>query len=94
MKISSIGIDIGKTTFPLIALDEHGRIVIRRKLSVILWKGGPRAMGYGESAAAIPDPDTDKTHNGATAIGNVTISSRSTARRQDTKTTEAAVHLK
>jgi len=31
MKIASIGIDIGKTTFHLIALDEHGGIVIRRK---------------------------------------------------------------
>ena len=33
MKIVSIGIDIGKTTFHLVALDEHGRIVIRRKFS-------------------------------------------------------------
>ena len=33
MKIASIGIDIGKTTFHLIALDEHGGIVIRRKFS-------------------------------------------------------------
>ena len=29
MKIASIGIDIGKTTFHLVALDEHGSIVIR-----------------------------------------------------------------
>ena len=33
MKIASIGIDIGKTTFHLVALDEHGSIVIRRKFS-------------------------------------------------------------
>ena len=33
MKITSIGIDIGKTTFHLVALDEHGSIVIRRKFS-------------------------------------------------------------
>lgn len=33
MKIASIGIDLGKTTFHLIALDEHGSIVIRRKFS-------------------------------------------------------------
>lgn len=33
MKIASIGIDIGKTTFHLVALDEHGSIVIRKKFS-------------------------------------------------------------
>jgi transposase len=33
MKIASIGIDIGKTTFHLAALDEHGSVVIRRKFS-------------------------------------------------------------
>lgn len=31
MKIASIGIDIGKATFHLVALDEHGSIVSRRK---------------------------------------------------------------
>ena len=31
MKMASIGIDIGKTTFHLVALDEHGSTVIRRK---------------------------------------------------------------
>lgn len=33
MNIASVGIDIGKTTFHLVALDEHGSIVIRRKFS-------------------------------------------------------------
>jgi len=33
MKITSIGIDIGKTTFHLVGLDPHGSIVIRRKFS-------------------------------------------------------------
>ena len=33
MHIASIGIDIGKTTFHLVALDPHGSIVIRRKFS-------------------------------------------------------------
>jgi hypothetical protein len=33
MKITSIGIDIGKTTFHLVGLDIHGSIVIRRKFS-------------------------------------------------------------
>jgi len=33
MKIASIGIDIGKTTFHLVALDEHGGVVVRRKFS-------------------------------------------------------------
>jgi hypothetical protein len=33
MKIASIGIDIGKTTFHLVALDEHSSIVIRKKFS-------------------------------------------------------------
>jgi transposase len=33
MHIASIGIDIGKTTFHLVALDEHGSIVVRKKFS-------------------------------------------------------------
>ncbi len=33
MQIVSIGIDLGKTTFHLVALDEHGRILIRKKFS-------------------------------------------------------------
>jgi transposase len=33
MKIASIGIDIGKTTFHLVALDEYGSIVVRKKFS-------------------------------------------------------------
>jgi transposase len=33
MSTASIGIDIGKTTFHLVGLDEHGSIVIRRKFS-------------------------------------------------------------
>ena len=33
MHIASIGIDIGKTTFHLVALNEHGSIVVRRKFS-------------------------------------------------------------
>ena len=33
MHIASIGIDIGKTTFHLVALDEHGSIVLRKKFS-------------------------------------------------------------
>lgn len=33
MDIASIGIDLGKTTFHLVALDEHGKIVIRKKFS-------------------------------------------------------------
>jgi transposase len=33
MQIASIGIDIGKTTFHLVALDKHDSIVIRRKFS-------------------------------------------------------------
>ena len=33
MRISSIGIDLGKTTFHLIALDDHGKVVIRKKFS-------------------------------------------------------------
>jgi transposase len=33
MHIASVGIDIGKTTFHLVALDSHGGIVIRRKFS-------------------------------------------------------------
>lgn len=33
MHIASVGIDLGKTTFHLVALDEHGKIVIRKKFS-------------------------------------------------------------
>ncbi|MFI5113046.1 MAG: IS110 family transposase [Terriglobales bacterium] len=33
MHIASIGIDLGKTTFHLVALDEHGKIVIKKKFS-------------------------------------------------------------
>jgi len=33
MHIASIGIDLGKTTFHLVALDEHSKVVIRRKFS-------------------------------------------------------------
>jgi transposase len=33
MQIASIGIDIGKTTFHLVALNEHGSIVVRKKFS-------------------------------------------------------------
>ncbi len=33
MHIASIGIDIGKTTFHLVALNEHGSIVVRKRFS-------------------------------------------------------------
>ncbi len=33
MNIASIGIDLGKTTFHLIALDDSGKAVIRKKFS-------------------------------------------------------------
>ena len=33
MQIASIGIDLGKTTFHLVALDEHGKAVIKKKFS-------------------------------------------------------------
>jgi transposase len=33
MNIQSIGIDLGKTTFHLVALGERGRVIIRKKLS-------------------------------------------------------------
>ncbi len=33
MHFASIGIDLGKTTFHLVALDEHSKIAIKRKLS-------------------------------------------------------------
>ena len=33
MSIASIGIDIGKLTFHLVALDDHGKVVVRKKLS-------------------------------------------------------------
>jgi len=33
MKIQSIGIDLGKTRFHLVALGERGKIVVRKKRS-------------------------------------------------------------
>jgi transposase len=33
MHITSVGIDLGKTTFHLVALDEHGKVVERKKYS-------------------------------------------------------------
>jgi transposase len=33
MNIASIGIDLGKTTFHLVALDDQGTIIIKKKLS-------------------------------------------------------------
>ncbi len=33
MRIASIGIDLGKTTFHLVALDEHGKAIVRKKFS-------------------------------------------------------------
>jgi hypothetical protein len=30
MYIASVGIDLGKTTFHLVALDDHGKVVVRR----------------------------------------------------------------
>ncbi len=33
MQIASVGIDLGKTTFHLVALDDRGTIVIRKKFS-------------------------------------------------------------
>jgi transposase len=33
MHIASIGIDLGKTTFHLVALDDRGKVVIKKKFS-------------------------------------------------------------
>lgn len=33
MHIASVGIDLGKTIFHLVALDDHGSVVIKRKFS-------------------------------------------------------------
>src|SRR5512143_2122966 len=33
MHIASVGIDLGKTVFHLVALDEHSKVVIRKKFS-------------------------------------------------------------
>src|SRR5208282_1463447 len=33
MNIASVGIDLGKMTFHLVALDDHGKVVIRKKFS-------------------------------------------------------------
>jgi len=33
MHIASIGIDLGKTTFHLVALGEHSKVLVRRKFS-------------------------------------------------------------
>lgn len=33
MNIRSIGIDLGKTTFNVVALGERGKVIVRKKLS-------------------------------------------------------------
>ena len=33
MRVASIGMDLGKTTFHLVAIQEHGKVVIRKKFS-------------------------------------------------------------
>ena len=33
MQITSIGVDLGKTTFHLVGLDERGKIVLKKKFS-------------------------------------------------------------
>jgi len=33
MEIASIGIDLGKTTFHLVALNHQGKVVVRKKFS-------------------------------------------------------------
>ena len=33
MHIASIGVDLGKTTFHLVALAEQGKVVVRKKFS-------------------------------------------------------------
>ena len=33
MKICTIGIDLGKTVFHLISLDEHGKLIAKKKCS-------------------------------------------------------------
>ncbi len=33
MEIASIGIDLGKTTFHLVALNDQGKVVVRKKFS-------------------------------------------------------------
>jgi len=33
MNITSIGIDLGKTTFHLVALDKHGKVIVRKRFS-------------------------------------------------------------
>ena len=35
MHIASIGIDIGKTTFHLVALDVHGAVVVRQRSEIV-----------------------------------------------------------
>jgi hypothetical protein len=33
MNIASIGIDLGKTSFHLVAVDDHGKVVVKKKFS-------------------------------------------------------------
>jgi predicted NBD/HSP70 family sugar kinase len=49
MQITSIGIDLGKTTFHLVALDERGKIVIKQKFSrkQLLVHGQPAKLAGG-----------------------------------------------
>jgi transposase len=33
MQIRAVGIDLGKTTFRLAAMDEHGKVIVRKRFS-------------------------------------------------------------
>ena len=59
-QIKSIGIDLGKTSFHIIALGTRAQVVIRKKFSRVLpgravrleWEGRGRQLQYRQTAVA------------------------------------------
>jgi hypothetical protein len=57
MKIRSIGIDLGKTTFHLVALGDRGKILLKKKLSrkgLLAWTTNLPASLIGPEACGCP----------------------------------------
>ena len=57
MQIRSVGIDLGKTTFHLVALGDNGRVLLKKKftqkqLARIAWA----VLASGQDYRAVPNP--------------------------------------
>jgi hypothetical protein len=58
MQIKSIGIDLGKTTFHLVALNSRSRVVVRKKFSrqqLLSWQALQLLQPHGRITMRWPD---------------------------------------